>query len=170
MICTLLISVSLSGCGSESTNEAAGDIVYVLPSNLPDGWTLRVATERPGPPASYSVSWAPEELAGATRDEAVNLPDKGPTLFINVGAPFYVDRYEREIPNLAGNAQEAAVTHEGEILEMHFLMDGSIVAVGARDVDENVVRSFATSLKAFARDEWRRTLGARLLVDPAPQQ
>jgi hypothetical protein len=170
MICALLISISLSGCDSESANEAAGDIVYVLPSNLPDGWTLHVATERPGPPASYTVSWTPEELAGATRDEAINLPDQGPTLFINVGSPFYVDRYEREIPDLAGDAQEAAVTREGEILEMHLLVDGSIVTVGARDVDENVMRSFATSLETYPRDEWRTTLGERLLVDPAPQQ
>lgn len=57
------VGLALSACGAEGANptseeaatagtewEQLDEIVYVLPETLPEGWTVRVATERPGRP------------------------------------------------------------------------------------------------------------------------
>jgi hypothetical protein len=50
--------------------EDVGDIVYLLPEDLPDGWTLRSATERVGLPRAEWTSHT-ELLAGARGEDGL---------------------------------------------------------------------------------------------------
>jgi hypothetical protein len=111
--------------------------------------------------ADYSVSWAPQGLAGANRAEAIKQPDEGPLLFINVGSRFYAQ--SKTISST--DASTAAISKENGLLRMEFLINGSHVQVSGRQVDEEAVRELATSLRTYGHSEWRDRLGDRLLVD-----
>jgi hypothetical protein len=110
--------------------------------------------------ADYSVSWVPQELAGANRTEAVEAPDEGPLLFVNVGAAFYA-----QTSTASTDPSSAPISKEGALLRIEFLVDGSIVTVSGRQVSEDALRAVATSLRTYDRSEWRALLGDRLLVD-----
>ena len=164
----MLMAGALAACGSgRKAGANLGDITYVLPAHLPAGWTLKIATERPGGGSTpsyvsdYTVSWVPADIAGASRSAAIALPDTGPTIFINVGSPFYASSFT----NVSANPADASITSQDGLLEMRFLMSGSVVRLNGRDVDEAMMRLVADSLRAYDRADWRAKLGERLLVD-----
>jgi hypothetical protein len=111
--------------------------------------------------ADYSVTWAPQELAGANRTEAVETPDKGPLLFINVGSRYYA----QPSATSSTDPSTAPISKEGGSLQLEFLLNGGIVKVSGRQVGEEAVRVLATSLRTYDRSAWRARLGERLLVD-----
>ena len=118
-----------------------------------------------GEVTDYTVSWAPPDLVGQNRQAAVALPDTGPTIFISVGCRFYGQGFR----NLSTDAGTAQVTRSSGVLRMEFLTNGSSVSVGARGVDEQTIRAFATSLQLVSRQDWVAQLGDRLLVDTSSQ-
>jgi hypothetical protein len=164
----ILMAGALAACGNgRKAGVNLGDITYVLPEHLPAGWTLKIATERPGGGSTpsyvsdYTVSWVPADLAGASRSAAIALPDTGLTIFINVGSPSYAPSFT----NVSANPADAPITSQDGLLEMRFLMSGSVVRLNGRDVDEAMMRMVADSLRAYHRADWRAKLGERLLVD-----
>jgi hypothetical protein len=156
------VAALLGACGDNDEAARDDDIVWVLPADVPDGWTLHVATERVDPVPDYTVSWAPIAIAGRDRAEAMAAPDTGPRLFINVGARVYAQNFEVD---LAEDAESALVERDGEVFRLDFEMSGSPVSVGGREVTENQLRRFAESLGRLDHAEWREDLGERLLVD-----
>lgn len=172
----LVGGLALTACGGSSEPEAAAttepatadapgttdtDIVYLLPDEIPSGWTLRLATERTGPPPDYTMSWAPIGIAGKDRAEASDAPDEGPRLWINVGPRVYLPETGPTPPDAAG----AVMSREGNLLHLRFVMSGILVKVGSQDATEDEIRRFAVSLQQHGHDEWREALGERLLID-----
>lgn len=110
----------------------------------------------------YTVSWAPEALAGVDRDDAVAGVDEGPTLFLNVGARSYRSLFPDD---LATDISAADATHDGDVLSLDFELTGIPVSVGGRGVTEDELAAFAMSLRDTDHDRWRAELSDRLFVD-----
>ena len=111
--------------------------------------------------SDYTVSWAPEALVGEDREAAVDAPDDGPRIYLNVGARFYAQI--GEAPD--ADANSAAVVEDGDTLGLEFLLSGTRIAIGGRAVSEEQLRAFASSLEERDHEAWRSELGERLLVD-----
>ena len=165
----LVAALAGAACGGGSSDN----IEYVLPTELPTGWVLKIATERPdqivdvdkpdGETASdYSVSWAPASLVGSDRADASDLPDEGPLLFINVSSPFYLKGADGSFPD---KPDDGVVERHGDTVSLEFTKNGSAVKVSGRQLSLTTVRKVARSLKTHGQAEWRRRLGDRLLVD-----
>lgn len=141
------------------------DVAYLLPSELPEGFALRLATERTDPFTDYTVSWAPAAVVGRNREEASAAPDVGATLILNVGARYYLSYSEIGGVELAAGSDSAELMRDGEVMRLDFTRAGIPVTVAGREVSEEQLRAFAPSLEELDRDEWREQLGDRLLVD-----
>lgn len=174
------------GCSGGGVDDVT-HIDYLLPEELPEGWTLRVATERPGRPeedwvdgepyfddvADYTISWAPASQVGTSRRASVDLPEPDPRLYLNVGAGFFLPVWEQghEGRDLPASIDDAIVEQDADgELSLDFSRDGVLVKVGGHGVEEAVLRDLAKSLRAMPRDAWRERLGDRLLVDEPEQR
>ena len=156
------------------------DAVYVLPAEIPAGWTLGVATQRveqgeiPGGVVvgfgDYTILWVPQENAGRDRS---NVDRDGPAFWINVGSRYYEDVYWPAFSDdsasstlLIGEYSNATpIARDGDIAELVFRVDCCLVRLDARGISDDVVGSIAASMTALELDDWRSELGTRLLVD-----
>jgi len=147
--------------------DSVRDLDFTIPpSALADGFQRAGgAPSFPMDVTDYTVSWAPGDSVGATRAEAGSMPDKGPTIFINVGSRFYAQSGR----TLSSDPATAEMKTESDIKKLDFVMNGSLVSVGGRQVDDQALRAFATSLNAMTQTAWRAQLGDRLLVDTSAQ-
>jgi hypothetical protein len=142
-----------------------GRFDYAVPGSALDaGYTLVGSSAGDTRDVSdYTVSWVPTEFVGTDRNAGVSARDVAPQISINVGARFYGQAGHIA----AGDAADAPITRDGELLTLEFTISGSPVTVSGRAVSEAELRAFATSLLAHDHEEWRRLLGDRLLVDDA---
>lgn len=147
----------------DADRPEADEIVYVEADWLPDDWMVGHVTERVGPPADYTLVWRPEAGAGSSRSDSTDS-DSGPTIWANVGAAAYhgpqsyaaLERFDL-------SAVEVVI--EGDSLSLDFHLDCCVVALGARGVNADVLTRVAAGIRGVPRDEWRTSLGDRLLID-----
>jgi hypothetical protein len=180
-VAALLLAVMCAACANDAAQmeQSTPDAVYVLPTEIPSGWTVGVATQRielgelPDGEVvefgDYTVSWVLEENAGRDRD---NVNDNGPVSWINVGSRYYEDFYWPAIlgetastPPIGAYGESTPLTREGDSVELTFRVECCLVQLGANGVDDSVVRRIAKSMTALDLDEWQSELGDRLLVD-----
>lgn len=180
-VAALLLAIMCAACANDAAQmeQSAQDAVYVLPTEIPSGWTVGVATQRiergelPDGEVvefgDYTVSWVLEENAGRDRD---NVTDNGPAFWINVGSRYYEDVYWPAIlgetsstPPIGAYGESTPLTREGDSVELTFRVECCLVQLGANGVDDSVVRRIAKSMTALDLDEWQSELGDRLLVD-----
>jgi hypothetical protein len=146
-----------------------GDLDFDAP-RPPSGSGYEPVAASPGDTndvADYSVVWRPDALAGDDRESGEGAGNEGPTMFINVGSAFY-----SQAAIAAGtptSPAEAELQRDGDLLDLVFVLDGSVIRATGSGVDEAELRAFADGLRVVSRDEWADALGSRLLVDePEP--
>ena len=185
-LCFGLVALLLvAGCGersgtAEEQQWSIEDTVYVLPADVPPGWTLGVATQRleqgevPGGDVvrveDYTIRWVLEENAGRDRSD---VDDDGPSFWINVGSRYYEDVYLPAFaedsasltPSVGEYSDATSIVRDGDISELEFRVECCLVWLGATEVSDDVLRSIAESMTPLDLEEWRSVLGARLLVD-----